>query len=80
MSNESNIRYGRHCVFKLHAHWVFVAKYRRRVFDAQAVDVLRGIFADVCSDAHATRVQMDGEDATSLPPAAERPSASCANT
>jgi putative transposase len=46
---------------KLHVHWVFVAKYRRRVFDAQAIDLLRGIFADVCSDAHATRVQMDGE-------------------
>jgi putative transposase len=32
------------------------------VFGAEAIDVLRGIFADVCSDAHATRVQMDGED------------------
>ena len=62
MSNESNIRHGRHCVFKLHVHWVFVAKYRRRVFDAQAIDVLRGIFANVRSDARATRVQMDGED------------------
>ena len=62
MSNESNIRHGRHCIFKLHVHWVFVAKYRRRVFDAQAIDLLRGIFADVCSDAHATLVQMDGED------------------
>ena len=62
MSNESNIRHGRHCIFKLHVHWVFVAKYRRRVFDAQAIDLLRGIFDNVCSDAHATRVQMDGED------------------
>jgi putative transposase len=62
MSNESNIRLSRHCVFKLHVHWVFVAKYRRRVFDAEAIDVLRGIFADVCSDAHATLVEMDGED------------------
>ena len=130
MSNESNIRHGRHCVFKLHVHLVFVTKYRRRVFDAQAIHLLRGIFADVCSDAHATLVEMDGEDdhvhllveyppkvavsslvnsltrvfpvaccassaptsasatgkacsgrpATSLPPAEERPSASCANT
>jgi putative transposase len=40
---------------------VFVAKYRRRVFDARAIDVLRGVFADVCSDAQATRVEMDGE-------------------
>src|SRR5882724_10409824 len=62
MSNESNIRHGRHCIFKLYFHWAFGAKYRRRVFDAQAIDVLRGIFADVCSDAHATLVEMDGED------------------
>jgi putative transposase len=32
------------------------------VFDEQAIDLLRDIFADVCPDAHATRVQMDGED------------------
>jgi putative transposase len=41
---------------------VFVAKYRRGVFDDQAIDVLRAIFADVCSDVYATLVQMDGED------------------
>ena len=62
MRNESNIRHSKHYIFKLHLHWFFVAKYRRRVFDAQAIDLLRGIFADVCSDAHATLVQMDGED------------------
>ncbi len=48
-------------LFKLHVHLVFVAKYRRRVFDARAIDVLRDIFADVCSDALATLVEMDGE-------------------
>jgi putative transposase len=62
MSNESNIRHGRHCVFKLHVHWVFVAKYRRRVLDAEAIDVLCDTFADVCSDTHATLVEMDVED------------------
>ena len=40
----------------------FVAKYRCRVFDAAAIDVLRAIFADVCSDAYATLVERDGED------------------
>jgi putative transposase len=128
MSNESDIRHGRHWVFKL-AHSVFVVKYRSCVFDAQAIHLLRGIFADVSSDAHVTLVEMDGEDdhvhllveyppkvavsslvnslkgvssrllrqqfldvrkrcwegvlwspATSLPPAEERRSASCANT
>jgi putative transposase len=62
MNNESNIRCDKHYIFKLHVQLVFVAKYRRRVFDARAIDVLRGIFADVCSDVHAKRVQMDGED------------------
>lgn len=62
MSHESDIRHGRHCVYRLHVHLVFVTKYRRRVFDARAIDVLRGIFADVCADAQATLVEMDGED------------------
>jgi putative transposase len=62
MSNGSNIRHSKHYIFNLHMHWVFVAKYRRRVFDARAIDLLRGIFDNVCSDAHATLVQMDGED------------------
>ena len=62
MSNERDTRQGRHRIFKLHVHLVFVAKYRRRVFDAKAIDVLRDIFADVCSDADATLAEMDGED------------------
>ena len=32
------------------------------MFDAQAIDVLRSIFADVCSDAHAKLMEMDGEN------------------
>jgi putative transposase len=45
----------------IHLHRNFVAKYRRCVFDAQAIHLLRGVFADVCSDAHSTLVEMDGE-------------------
>ena len=56
MSNESEIRLGRLRVFKLHAHWVFVTKNRPRVFDSRTIDVLRDIFADVCSDTQATLV------------------------
>jgi transposase IS200 family protein len=56
------IRHGRHCVFKLHVHFVLVAKYRRRVFDARAIQVLRGIFANVCSDAQATLVEMESAE------------------
>jgi putative transposase len=64
MTNESDIRCGRHCIFKLHVHLVFAAKYRRRVFDAQTIDVLRGIFVDVCSDVNATLVRWTAKTTT----------------
>jgi hypothetical protein len=47
--------------FELYVPLVFIANYRRRVFDARAIDVLCGTFADVCSDAQTTLVEMDAE-------------------
>ena len=61
MSDDNEIRHGRHCVFKMHVHLVFVAKYRRKVFDGDAIDRLRGMFAKVCTDFEASLVEMDGE-------------------
>jgi putative transposase len=62
MSNENDIRQGRHCVFKLHANLVFVTKYRRGVFDGDAINRLRTIFDKVCADFEAQLIEMDGED------------------
>jgi putative transposase len=61
MNDDNDIRRGRHCVFKMHVHLVFVTKYRRKVFDAAAIDSLRAIFAKVCADFEAVLVEMDGE-------------------
>lgn len=61
MGDDNEIRYGRHCVFKMHVHLVFVTKYRRKVFDGDAIDRLRGMFAKVCTDFKASLVEMDGE-------------------
>lgn len=60
MSKKNDIRHGRHCVFKMHVHLIFVAKYRRKVFDADAINRLRTIFAKVCADFEAQRIEMDG--------------------
>ncbi len=46
----------------MHVHLVFVTKYRRQVFDGEAVASLRAIFAKVCADFEARLVEMDGED------------------
>jgi putative transposase len=62
MTENNDIRKGRHCVFALHVHLVFVAKYRRKVFDGDAVERLRAIFGKVCADFDARLIEIDGED------------------
>jgi putative transposase len=62
MANASEIRTGRHCVFALHVHLVFVTKYRRRVFTKAILDTMRPIFENICADFEAILVEFDGED------------------
>ena len=45
----------------MHVHLVFVAKYRKKVFDKDAINRLRDYFAKVCADFDATLVEVDGE-------------------
>lgn len=61
MPNCNDIRHGRHCVFKMHVHLVFVTKYRRNVLDGDAIARLRTMFAKVCADFEANLIEMDGE-------------------
>ncbi|HFQ9556774.1 TPA: IS200/IS605 family transposase, partial [Escherichia coli] len=61
MKNETNIRRGKHCVFLIHVHLVFVTKYRQKIFDQDAIEKWRGYFASVCADFDVERVEMDGE-------------------
>ena len=62
MENVKEIRSGRHCVFMMHVHLVFVTKYRRGVFTKEILDDLKPIFASVCADFEAELVEFDGED------------------
>ena len=62
MDKSSEIRTGRHCVFNLHAHLVFVTEYRRNVFKDRHLEALRETFAKICLDFEAELVEMDGED------------------
>lgn len=62
MRNNTDIRHGRHCVFNLHVHLVFLTKYRRGVFTKAVLNELREIFSDVCTDFEAELVECDGED------------------
>lgn len=61
MNTSTDIRTGRHCVFLMHVHLVFVAKYRRAVFTKEILDDLQTIFARIANDFEAELVEFDGE-------------------
>lgn len=61
MSNSQEIRTGRHCVFNMHVHLVFVAKYRRDVFSKDMLLTMQEVFGRVCIDFKAELVEFDGE-------------------
>lgn len=56
------IRKGRHVVYAMHVHLVFVTKYRRKVFSGEHLDFLEGVFRSVCTDFEAELVEFNGED------------------
>ena len=62
MDKNNDIRTGRHCVFAMHVHLIFVTKYRRKVFDGDAIDCLREHFSRVAADFGARLVEMNGEN------------------
>ncbi len=62
MENTSEIRTGRHCVFNIHVHLVFVTKYRRKVFTSNILDELKNVFEKVCEDFEAELIEFNGED------------------
>jgi putative transposase len=55
-------RTGKHVVYMLHVHLVFVTKYRRDVLSDLANRDLKRIFSKVCRDFEAELVECDGED------------------
>lgn len=62
MTKSKNISRGRHCVFALHVHLVFVTKYRSKVFDGDAINRLRALFTKTCADFESALIHMDGEN------------------
>ncbi len=61
MGKSNEIRTGRHCVFDLHVHLVFVTKYRRRIFTKTILDRMEDVLSTVCIDFEADLIEFDGE-------------------
>jgi putative transposase len=61
MDTDQELRRGRHCVFAMHVHLIFVTKYRRKIFDGDALERLSAHFSRVAMDFGATVVECSGE-------------------
>lgn len=59
---NSDIRTGRHCVFNMHVHLVFVTKYRKKVLQDVHISSLKDLFSSVCEKFEATLVECNGEE------------------
>lgn len=61
MRGSQDVRKGRHVVYQMHVHLVFVPKYRQHVFDAEALACLHNYFRIVCADFEADLIEFNGE-------------------
>lgn len=61
MAKYGDIRTGRHCVFALHAHLVFVTKFRHPVFTGTHLERMEQIMRDVCADVACKLAEFNGE-------------------
>lgn len=61
MGQKMDVRTGRHVVHALHAHLVFVTKFRHAVFTNAHLTRLEAIFRDVCADFECELAEFNGE-------------------
>lgn len=61
MTILKSYRTGRHCVFMLHAHLVFITKYRIVCFTNEHLSTLEALLRSVCEDFEAELVEFNGE-------------------
>ncbi|HEY0806739.1 MAG TPA: IS200/IS605 family transposase [Pseudonocardiaceae bacterium] len=61
MADDEGVRTGRHCVSVLHAHLVFVTKYRHKVFTDTHLPRLEEIMRAVCGDFEVELAEFNGE-------------------
>lgn len=60
MKENKPYRTGRHCVFMLHAHLVFITKYRHVVFNDDHLVTLKRLLEVVCTEFEVELVEFNG--------------------
>lgn len=60
--SSHEVRTGGQCIFVLHAHLVFVTKFRHKVFTARHLTRMEEIMRAVCADFECELVEFNGEN------------------
>ncbi len=61
MTDQNDFRTGRHVVYTMHAHLVFITKYRHPVFTNTHLDRCEQIMRGVCADFETELAEFTGE-------------------
>jgi len=57
----TELRKGRHVVYLLHAHVIFVTKYRGKVFDSEILDKMQELMKRICDDHEVVLKEFNGK-------------------
>lgn len=61
MEKSSEIRTGRHCVFAMHVHLVFVTKYKKNIFQKEYLDYMKELFKKLLANFESELAEFNGE-------------------
>jgi putative transposase len=56
-----NLRTGRHCVFMLHAHLIFITKYRGKILNNEVLSYMENLMIEVCVQFEVELTEFNGE-------------------
>ncbi len=56
-----NLRTGRHCVFMMHAHLIFITKYRGKILDHHVLAYMEVLMREVCVQFEVQLEEFNGE-------------------
>ncbi len=56
-----NLRTGRHCVFMMHAHLIFITKYRGKILDHHVLSYMEVLMREVCVQFEVQLEEFNGE-------------------
>jgi putative transposase len=61
MANTTIIRSGRHCVFNIHPHLIFVTQYRKKIFSKNHLSFMNTLFRKICQKFDSEWIECDGD-------------------